>query len=45
MWAILMIGSGVFAQSLSLKYEDEDVSNDTIYLSGEIGDDLIEWHA
>ena len=45
MWAILMIGSGVFAQSLSLKYEDEDVSNDTVYLSGEMGDDLIEWHA
>ena len=41
---LMFFGSGIFAQSLSLKHGDEVVSNDTVYLSGTITDDLLELH-
>lgn len=38
------MGSAGFAQSLSLTFGDMIVSNDTVYLTGDISDELIEWH-
>ena len=34
----------VNAQSISLKFGEEVVDNDTVYITGEPGDDLLEWH-
>jgi hypothetical protein len=34
----------VHAQSISLKYYEEVVDNDTVYISGDPDDDLMEWH-
>lgn len=39
-----LISSGIFAQSLALKLEDNIVSNDTVYMMGNITDDLMELH-
>ena len=41
---IVLSAFGVKAQSLSLKYEEEVVDNDTVYITGEPNDDLLEWH-
>jgi len=43
--AVLMVFcTGIFAQSLSLKHGDVVVSNDTVYMTGTISDDLLELH-
>ena len=47
---ILLLGISIIlcpalmSQSLSLKYGDELVTNDSIYITGEPTDDLMEWH-
>ena len=41
---LMFFCTGVFAQSLSLKYGDKLVSNDTVYLPGTVADDLLELH-
>jgi len=41
---LFLIGSGVFGQSLQLMYGDDIVSNDTVYMTGTITDDLLELH-
>ncbi len=43
-WVLLMISSTGFAQSLSLKFGDEVVSNDSVFYSGTVTDDLLELH-
>ena len=40
----VIFGSSVFSQSLSLKYGDDEVTNDSVYIPGEPTDDLMEWH-
>jgi len=43
-FAVAILVSSSTAQSLSLVYQDENVSNDTIYVPGNPSDDLIEFH-
>ncbi len=40
----VFLSSGIFAQSLALKHGDDVVSNDTVYMMGEITDELLELH-
>ncbi len=39
-----ILSSGILAQSLELKYGEDVVSNDTVYMNGAATDDLLELH-